>query len=99
VLGEEARKVLCGSGGAVGEALVVTVIGLVGASHCGTCQLAFTQPRFASSDFGGGGGALGEAPSWLISQQQRRQTTTRHGMPPCMQGQALGKLTVERAWG
>ena len=35
MLGEEARKILCGRGGTVGEALVVAVIGLVGASHCG----------------------------------------------------------------
>jgi hypothetical protein len=34
-LGEEAREVLCWGGSPVSETLVVAVVGLVGASHCG----------------------------------------------------------------
>lgn len=34
VLGEEAREVLDGDGGALSDALVVTVVGLVRAGHC-----------------------------------------------------------------
>lgn len=51
VLGKEAWEMLSGSSGAVGETLVVTVIGLVRASHCATSESAIaytTQKRDAA---------------------------------------------------
>ncbi len=41
--GEVAWEVLLGSGGTIGKAYMVTVVGLVSASHCSTQSLAIVR--------------------------------------------------------
>ena len=77
-LGKEAREVLRGSGGAVSETLVITVVGLVGASHCkdgkedvlvGCCLLPIGQERESGRKVGvikGGAFADWRVTCWAV---------------------------------